>query len=70
VHADIAPVLANTLRSWLPEVTSGRYVDATVDPATCRSKSPAPVAVARRGPALDWTAEQIYLLLHVALANT
>src|SRR5699024_8063586 len=33
-HRDLAPVLAATLRSWLPGVTGGRYVDATVDPET------------------------------------
>ena len=34
IHRDIAPVLARTLTERLPEVTSGRYVDALVDPAS------------------------------------
>lgn len=27
VHRDIAPVLAKTLRAWLPKVTGGRYAE-------------------------------------------
>jgi uncharacterized protein YhaN len=70
VHRDIAPVLANTLRSWLPEVTSGRYVDATVDPATLQVKVTGPGRRWRDADRLSiGTAEQIYLLLHVALAQ-
>ncbi len=69
-HRDIAPVLAETLRSWLPGVTRGRYVDAIVDPET--------LAVQVYGPAGRWrpvdrlsagTADQVYLLLRVALAQ-
>src|SRR5260370_32042580 len=32
VHRDIAPVLAGTLKKWLPRLTAGRYSDAMVDP--------------------------------------
>lgn len=70
VHRDIAPVLADTLRKWLPSVTEGRYVDAMVDPASLH--------VQVRGASGRWrhadrlsvgTAEQVYLLLRVALAQ-
>jgi uncharacterized protein YhaN len=70
VHRDIAPVLATTLTQWLPEITAGRYVDARVDPESLE------VRVA--GPGRNWrladhlshgTAEQVYLLLRVALAH-
>ncbi|MGH7919733.1 MAG: hypothetical protein ACREQM_07280, partial [Candidatus Dormibacteraceae bacterium] len=33
IHRDLAPVLAHTLATWLPEITGGRYLDANVDPA-------------------------------------
>ena len=70
VYRDIAPVLVRTLERWLPGVTGGRYVDAMVDPAT--------LVVQVRGPNQPWrradllsvgTAEQVYLLLRVALAE-
>lgn len=70
VHRDIAPILANTLRAWLPKVTGGRYVDASVDPATLQVNVTGP---GRRWRAADrlsvGTAEQVYLLLRVALAQ-
>ena len=64
VYRDIAPVLAETVRSWLPKVTSNRYEDTRVDPDS--------LAVKVRGSGGPWrdaarlshgTAEQIYLLL-------
>jgi uncharacterized protein YhaN len=70
VHRDIAPVLVRTLEAWLPSVTGGRYVNARVDPAS--------LVVQVRGPRQPWrqadrlsvgTAEQVYLLLRVALAE-
>jgi hypothetical protein len=69
-HQDLAPVLAATLRSWLPAVTGGRYVDATVDPET--------LAIQVYGKGGRWrsvdrlsagTTDQVYLLLRVALAQ-
>ena len=57
-------------RSWLPDVTGGRYIDASVDPAT--------LEVNVTGPGRHWraadrlsvgTSEQVYLLLRVALAQ-
>jgi DNA repair exonuclease SbcCD ATPase subunit len=70
VHRSVAPLLAKQVSSWLPRVTNGRYVEALVDPAT--------LAVGVRGPGGPWreaallshgTAEQVYLLLRVALAD-
>jgi len=69
-HQDLAPVLAATLRTWLPAVTGGRYVDATVDPET--------LAIQVYGSSGRWrpldrlsagTTDQVYLLLRVALAQ-
>lgn len=34
VHADIAPVLNETIRPWVQRITGGRYDDIRVDPAT------------------------------------
>lgn len=69
-HRDIAPILRDTLRPWFPRVTAGRYQDVMVDPAT--------LAVRVRSARGSWrdarllshgTAEQIYLLLRVAMAK-
>ncbi|MGD1081976.1 MAG: AAA family ATPase [Candidatus Sulfotelmatobacter sp.] len=70
VHRDIAPVLAAGLRQWLADVTQGRYTDARVDPSN--------LSVQVLGPDHQWrdahrlshgTAEQIYLLLRIVLAD-
>jgi DNA repair exonuclease SbcCD ATPase subunit len=72
VHREIAPVLAETVRAGLGRVTGGRYTDVRIDPAT--------LGVSVRGPGAPhrwynaaWlshgTAEQIYLLLRIALAT-
>ncbi|HEX6872663.1 MAG TPA: AAA family ATPase [Micromonosporaceae bacterium] len=69
-YRGIAPVLVQTVRAWLPQVTAGRYTEVTVDPEKLR--------VDVRGPSGRWrdagrlshgTAEQIYLLLRIALAT-
>ena len=70
VHRDIAPVLADKVRDRLATVTGGRYRDVIVDPES--------LAVQVRDPAGRWrdaallsqgTAEQVYLLLRVAMAE-
>jgi DNA repair protein SbcC/Rad50 len=70
VHRDIAPVLATTVRRWLPDLTADRYMDAAVDPATLEV-SVKSASGRWRGARLlsQGTREQIYLLLRVALAE-
>ena len=70
VHRDIAPVLAGTLTARLPEITAGRYVEALVDPATLQVQVCGPDGRWRTADRLSvGTAEQIYLLLRIALAT-
>jgi len=70
VHHDIAPILNETLRRWLPLLTSGRYVDATVDPASLEVRVITAAGKWRTAKYLSQgTREQIYLLLRVALAE-
>ena len=70
VHRDIAPILRSTVEGWLPAVTGNRYHEAIVDPET--------LSIKVRGHGSEWrevallshgTAEQIYLLLRVAMAK-
>ena len=69
-HQDMAPVLATTLRGWLPAVTRGRYVDATVDPETLAIKVYGSSGRWRPADRLSaGTTDQVYLLLRVALAQ-
>ena len=70
VHRTVAPVLAETVREWLPRVTGGRYTDCRIDP----EKLAVEVATANgrwhRADVLSHgTAEQVYLLLRLALAR-
>ncbi|HEX8870693.1 MAG TPA: hypothetical protein VF821_33825, partial [Lentzea sp.] len=60
----------NTLRSWLPAVTDGRYVDAAVDPSSLTVRVCASSEAWHQASRLSLgTAEQVYLLLRVALAQ-
>ena len=69
-HRDIAPVLAESVRRTLPDVTAGRYTDVIVDPATLRVRVCGPRRRWRDAALLSHgTAEQIYLLLRIALAE-
>ncbi|MGE3268384.1 MAG: ATP-binding protein [Chloroflexota bacterium] len=70
IHRSIAPRLAEQVSAWLPLITSDRYTEALVDPAT--------LAVGVRAEGGPWreaallshgTAEQVYLLLRIALAD-
>jgi DNA repair protein SbcC/Rad50 len=71
VHRDLAPILAAAITRWLPRVSGGAYLDASVDPADLSVQ----VKEARSGRwrlALllsEGTREQIYLLLRVAMAQ-
>ncbi|MFI6099052.1 AAA family ATPase [Lentzea sp. NPDC051213] len=70
VHSTIAPALEETLRAWLPSVTDGRYVDAAVDAATLTVRVCAASESWHQASRLSLgTAEQVYLLLRVALAQ-
>jgi len=70
VHRGIAPVLAETIRQWLPAVTAGRYTDVTVNPTTLQVEVCGPTRQWRKADLLSYgTAEQIYLLLRIALAD-
>ena len=70
VHRDVAPVLRATLRDWLPRVTGGRYSDCKVDLQSLRVEVRAEGGDWRRAELLSQgTAEQVYLLLRLALAR-
>lgn len=70
VQRDVAPLLASTLTRWLPKITAGRYVDATVDPTTLEVRVCGPSRRWRRADRLSHgTAEQVYLLLRVTLSR-
>ncbi|WP_223165824.1 ATP-binding protein, partial [Lentzea indica] len=70
VHSTIAPALETTLRTWLPLVTDGRYVDAAVDPLSLTVRVCTASEAWHHASRLSLgTAEQIYLLLRVALAQ-
>jgi len=70
VQRDVAPLLATTLTRWLPKISAGRYVDAMVDPTTLEVQVCGPSRRWRRADRLSHgTAEQVYLLLRVALSR-
>ena len=70
VHRDLAPVLRATVRERLPRVTGGRYADCRVDPQSLRVEVRDGTGEWRRAELLSHgTAEQIYLLLRLALAR-
>jgi DNA repair exonuclease SbcCD ATPase subunit len=70
LYRSLAPVLADRLSDVLPSVTSGRYREVTVDPETLEVQvrladgSLQPAGLLSHG-----TAEQVYLLLRVAMAE-
>lgn len=69
-HRTIAPVLAQSVTRFLPEVTAGRYTEATVDPETLEVRVRDKDGHLRDAARLSHgTAEQVYLLLRVALAE-
>ncbi len=69
-HRTIAPRLADGVRRWLPVATSGRYTDVTVDSEFLRVRVRGPAGRWRDADLLSYgTAEQIYLMLRVTLAE-
>ena len=70
VHRTVAPVLAETVREWLPRVTGGRYTDCRVDPENLAVEVATTSGRWQRAEVLSHgTAEQVYLLLRLALAR-
>jgi uncharacterized protein YhaN len=63
-------VLAGTLTRWLPRLTGGRYTEAIVHPKNLRVLVREASGPLREAHLLSvGTAEQVYLLLRVALAE-
>ena len=70
VHRTVAPVLAETVREWLPRVTGGRYTNCRVDPEKLAVEIATTNGRWQRAEVLSHgTAEQVYLLLRLALAR-
>ena len=70
VHRTVAPVLAEIVREWLPRVTGGRYTDCRVDPEKLAVEVSTTNGGWQRAEVLSHgTAEQVYLLLRLALAR-
>ena len=70
IHRSIAPRLAEQVTTWLPRITDGRYTAALVDPATLAVGVRAERGAWREAALLSHgTAEQVYLLLRIALAD-
>jgi len=70
VHRDVAPVLAAGVRTALPAITRGRYLDVRVDPETLDVQVQDQQGDWRRAALLSHgTAEQVYLLLRAALTR-
>jgi exonuclease SbcC len=70
VHADIAPVLNETIRPWVPRITRGRYDDIRVNPATLEIEAHEAWGQFRAATVLSHgTTEQLFLLLRLALAQ-
>jgi DNA repair exonuclease SbcCD ATPase subunit len=69
-HRSIAPRLAEDLRAHLPRVTTGRWLDASVDPADLGVQLAGSDGVWRPVAQLSHgTREQVWLLLRIALAR-
>ena len=70
VNRNLAPVLRSTVTEWLSRVTGGRYVDCRVDPESLAVDVSGEDGRWRAAKSLSHgTAEQVYLLLRVALAK-
>jgi DNA repair protein SbcC/Rad50 len=70
VHADIAPLLNETIRPWVSRITRGRYDDIRVNPATLEVEAHEAGGQFRPATVLSHgTTEQLFLLLRLALAQ-
>jgi DNA repair protein SbcC/Rad50 len=69
-YNDLAPILNKSLDMWLPRVTHDRYLRSRVDPESLEVRVESASGAVFRADLLSvGTAEQIYLLLRVALAE-
>lgn len=69
-HRQVAPLLGSTLRQWIGPLTQDRYTDATVDPASLEVRLLGSSGKWRPADRLSvGTAEQVYLLLRLALLD-
>lgn len=70
VHRTVAPILAEIVRERLPRVTNGRYTDCRVNPEKLVVEVATTTGRWQRAEVLSHgTAEQVYLLLRLALAR-
>ena len=70
VHRNIAPVISATVLEWLPAVTGKRYTDCKLDPKSLQVEVRSGNSPWRRAALLSHgTAEQVYLLVRLALAR-
>lgn len=70
VHREFAPVLAAAVKESLADITAGRYTDVTVNPTNLDVEVCGQSRRWRKADRLSQgTAEQIYLLLRIALAD-
>lgn len=71
VHRDLAPILADAVRRWLPSISGGSYTEVSVDPADLSIQvKEARSGLWRQAKLLsEGTREQVYLLLRVAMAQ-
>ncbi len=70
VHRSVAPMLASAVKQWLPAITNGRYVDVWVQPETLQVDVCGTDRNWRQATVLSHgTAEQIYLLLRLAMVE-
>ena len=70
VHRNIAPILKATVLEWLPQATNARYTDCRIDPQNLMVEVSGADGRWRDATLLSHgTAEQVYLLLRLAMAR-
>lgn len=70
VHRTVAPLLRDAVRPWLYRVTDGRYTDVLIDAESLLVRVSGDGRSWREVPLLSHgTAEQVYLLLRIAMAQ-
>ena len=69
IQRNIAPILSSTVLEWLPNVTGGRYEDCRIDPESLLVEVRGANGWHRAPLLSHGTAEQVYLLLRLALSR-